>query len=1684
VGSIGALWVAIRGEDKDLKKTLREDLGLMRRVDRTKVSPQVELPNVRAEIQALEARLKRLGKTRTKLNIDVGAAGADIDTIQRQLSELEAKRTTVDIALQEDVDREIDDLRSQLAAVERRKTRIPLELERVDAQVATIEAKIKSIRSDGVEVPVELTGMAKLRAQLASLGKGQPDLQIRVRPINPGGTGDFNPVKMLRIPALLGAAHVAASALASVTAGAVALTSAIAPAGLAMAALPVGMGAAGQAYGVVAGAFAGFNKALQATVQIQQDAAGVLDLTPTKIQNLKNDLEAAGPAMRNFTATIADAVPELMRIREVVRNILLGQLGDSIRRIGAVYFPILQDQSIETANRLALVADALTDVVTEGDNVGRLSRIFDANQRMISVMGFAAVDAGAMLIMLWEGALPLAERFVGWLGRSASKLRELVTAASESGALTDAFNSAGDVAAQLGRIFGNLTVGLYNVFAGGYEQGKSFLDLFDTLTKRFADWTGTLEGKNAITDFFNRARPTLDVIGHLITDIAGGFGKMAQNTDITPVLEQFRSELLPALGDLVSAVDDDLLPSMVGLATSVVDFYSILSGESGALTITVDILKGFADSILWLIHNVPGATQALGLFFAAAAVRQAFGIITLLTGLRGLILASIGLNVATGPLATSIIALATAEGRANIATTLRAAATRAAAIWTALSTAYTTAATVATLVFSAAVRLLNAAWKANPIGMVIAILGLLALGIIYAYKHSETFRNIVNAVGAALKVAFLAAVAAVGRAVQWLGGVWGTIATAITGAWGSIKSAVATGWAAVVGFFSSVGTAIATPIVAAFNSVVGFLAPIFSAIGAFFVAAFGIINTIVRTSLAVIITIFVVTFLVVRKVLEVAWGLISALFTIAGNAIVETWTGVWAAIKDTCSLIWGFVYTSIIAPVWAAITGAWTTATTYLQTTWNAWWGAIKADALAGWNAVYTQVIQPVWNAITGAWNAAVSSIRSAWTTFWTALKADALAGWNAVKNGVIVPVWNAIKGFWNGIVNSIRTSTNTWWAAIKADALAGWNAVKNGVIVPVWNAIKGAWDAAREYIRNKMTNWWNAIKNDAKAGFDAVKEAISRRWDLIKSNWDTIMGRIKEGTKSFVSSIGRIFNGIKDAFSGPWNWVKEHVFNKIATVYNRVAKLVGGKTIDLSDGGSVAKNVTVRVGGGPTASANADGGLIQARAGGGPVLRRDAGGMIRGIGGPREDNIMGVDPRTKIQTSWVSPKEYVVNAKSTAANYDLVEAINKAHGPLPPIREAGRAASYAYRNGGLIPRLFAGGRAPVPGRFNSHGPNYYGANLAGDFPVGTGTPVHAWKAGVVAAVRYMTTSYGRHVRVNHQGNQTLYAHLRDIAVNAGQRVSAGQVLGHTDSTGNSTGPHLHFEIRGGSAALNAGRAGGGGGVADLLSFIKPRAMFTKAANAIVNNVSKGLGALGLGLGNTPAAQMIGRLPHAIVDLLASKLPESFGVPDTGGGDTYTGPVGAGAAGIRRLAQSFTPSYIAGHRDPQGLPAMDIGSFGAKNTSIGNALRANHAKLGLRYVIRQMQIASPRQNWAWRRYSPITGAGDFRHVQHVHVSYADGGRVQGGLANGGVVAGGRGGVTARVGEGRFDELVTPLPRDWKRNRGDDMARLIALIEERGLDGPHIQVTAVNPIAETASQTTNKTLQRVANLGLV
>ena len=110
------------------------------------------------------------------------------------------------------------------------------------------------------------------------------------------------------------------------------------------------------------------------------------------------------------------------------------------------------------------------------------------------------------------------------------------------------------------------------------------------------------------------------------------------------------------------------------------------------------------------------------------------------------------------------------------------------------------------------------------------------------------------------------------------------------------------------------------------------------------------------------------------------------------------------------------------------------------------------------------------------------------------------------------------------------------------------------------------------------------------------------------------------------------------------------------------------------------------------------------------------------------------------------------------------------------PVNVAYNSSSYGWR---IDP--FTGGKAFHEGL---------------DFPANIGTPIYAAADGIVSFAD-RTPDYGNIVKIEHgSGLETRYAHASKLLVHAGERVAKGQIVAEVGSTGRSTGPHLHYEIR------------------------------------------------------------------------------------------------------------------------------------------------------------------------------------------------------------------------------------------------------------------------------------------------
>ena len=161
-----------------------------------------------------------------------------------------------------------------------------------------------------------------------------------------------------------------------------------------------------------------------------------------------------------------------------------------------------------------------------------------------------------------------------------------------------------------------------------------------------------------------------------------------------------------------------------------------------------------------------------------------------------------------------------------------------------------------------------------------------------------------------------------------------------------------------------------------------------------------------------------------------------------------------------------------------------------------------------------------------------------------------------------------------------------------------------------------------------------------------------------------------------------------------------------------------------------------------------------------------------------------GVSVEEILEYNSVNPSRLRVGSVLSIPLGEEIAAISGASQAIPALSTlASRGQFMAYPVDGVI-----------SSRYGSRwGAFHYGLDLAAD----QGTVIQAAAAGLVTEADWKNDAYGYAVMLDHgNGVETLYGHCSQLLVKAGQQVRAGDAIALVGSTGNSTGPHVHFEVR------------------------------------------------------------------------------------------------------------------------------------------------------------------------------------------------------------------------------------------------------------------------------------------------
>ena len=523
----------------------------------------------------------------------------------------------------------------------------------------------------------------------------------------------------------------------------------------------------------------------------------------------------------------------------------------------------------------------------------------------------------------------------------------------------------------------------------------------------------------------------------------------------------------------------------------------------------------------------------------------------------------------------------------------------------------------------------------------------------------------------------------------------------------------------------------------------------------------------------------------------------------------------------TGALVYFFTQTELGRKIWGYFSEYLSLLWDGLRTAWDYLWTAVKA--------VYYAVIAPVVNAITTAFKIAWSIISGIFSAIVRVIKGDVSGAFTALKD-TVKRVWDAIWGFiknsWNNIVNLLKTVGKfLWdtftWPFVQAAKLVGkaWDKIKswfaapinwviehviNGGIISFINAIVGA--LGLDSLKIKKVQPIGKPSEDKSIDAYAKGGYAKRGWALVGEQGPELVnfthpGRVytAEQTAEALSMPGREIS--------PYLRPERMYTSDEALLATQAIKTEDPKLLQMALGDSPADSL-LPIGGffgsfGRWVKSAWDGvtdfvvnigekavKFVRGRLADGAklvirplqsLIRNSIGGVFGDFfvksGDKLIDWIAGVDKGTE-EISITDPI-----AAGIAAGLNGGKGLGGSFGPVGNIPA-----------GGGVARPVAGGRLTSPFGVSRYGGMHSGIDLAAPM----GTPVYAYRDGVVTRAGWNSLAgrTGIGIVLAHAGGMgSYYGHLSQALVHAGQTVKAGQNIGRVGSTGNSTGPHLHWEI-------------------------------------------------------------------------------------------------------------------------------------------------------------------------------------------------------------------------------------------------------------------------------------------------
>ncbi len=352
-------------------------------------------------------------------------------------------------------------------------------------------------------------------------------------------------------------------------------------------------------------------------------------------------MEGLSPAAQSFVRALIGVKDTLKELRDTAAEGLLPGLERGLVNVKPLLDSLHPSISL-VAGSLGTFADKLGLLLGGPESLAGFATLGGASADILDRLGRAALILVPPLGQLLVAAVPLATSLADMAVSGAKVFAAFVDGKASAGELAGMFERTESTLRLLGSITGNIGGALRGIFSAALPTGLEYLGLLDQASGKLRDLIRSDAGQSGLRKFFEDSKPLVLELTGLFGDLVQGLGGIGARLapELTPVIAQIRTELLPVLLSMVDSLDADFLSTLVTATAQIAALIGAFAQPTGALKLILEGLGDFAGLVTTLLTDLGPLSvlltnMATALAFVGTAV-AGIKIARLISDFRGL----------------------------------------------------------------------------------------------------------------------------------------------------------------------------------------------------------------------------------------------------------------------------------------------------------------------------------------------------------------------------------------------------------------------------------------------------------------------------------------------------------------------------------------------------------------------------------------------------------------------------------------------------------------------------------------------------------------------------------------------------------------------------------------------------------------------------------------------------------------------------------------------------------------------------------------------------------------------------------------------------------------------------------------------------------------------------------------